>query len=350
MPLHVAAKKGQEEVAKLLISYGADVNARDGAGKTPIFYATENGNLKIARLLLTNKANVKDYPELLNIAVKRKRREIIEVLLQHGADVNTIDELGRTALHFTALGINGEFFGFRYPDDNVKVEIAKLLLSSGANVNSQAKNGMTTLHAAAQKGYVKIIEALLEYNADVNCTITTDIRQLSYLRQNQMFYKICLRRRHPSIVTCGSTPLHIAAQEGHLEVVKVLLNFGAGIDSTDKYGRTALLNASKARHEQIVIALLEHGSDINIMSKHNHTPLDYVRGHGILSSESIAEILEHHMIKMKTANLFLSEKNLLSISSNDEVSAFQNECEEEIAGMKSEKVGNANVSFCDILT
>jgi ankyrin repeat protein len=50
MPLHVAAKNKQEEVAKLLISFGADVNAQDETGKTPIFYATQNADLKITKL------------------------------------------------------------------------------------------------------------------------------------------------------------------------------------------------------------------------------------------------------------------------------------------------------------
>jgi ankyrin repeat protein len=108
MPLHVATKNKQEEVAKLLISYGADVNAQDETGKTPVVYATENADLKITKLLLTNEANIKDNPELLNIAVKKECREIVEVLLEHGADVNTSDKCGRTALHFTALGKNGE--------------------------------------------------------------------------------------------------------------------------------------------------------------------------------------------------------------------------------------------------
>jgi len=344
MPLHVAAKNKQEEVAKLLISYGADVNAKDEIGKTPIFYATQNADLKITRLLLTNKANVKDDPELLNIAVKKECREIVEVLLEHGADVNTSDGCGRTALYFTALDEGGRFFGFhhKFPDINVKGEIAKLLLSRGANVKAQTQNVTTTLHAATQKVYVKVVEALLEHNADVNCTVKTDI-----------------------------TPLHIAAQKGHLEIVKVLLKFGAIIDSQDQHGRTALYIASKAGHEQIVIALLEHGSDINIVSKDNHTALDfamagihsfynkfdsydsddyYLRRRRIRACEIIADILKRHMVKMKAANIFVSKKNLLYISNNYEISDFQKECAEEITSMKSEKVSNANVSFYDILT
>jgi len=305
MPLHVATKNKQEEVAKLLISFGADVNPQDETGKTPIFYATENADFKITKLLLANEANVKDNPELLNIAVKKECREIIELVLEHGVGVDTSDEYGKTALHFTVLGEDGEFFGFllgKDPDINVNTEIFKLLLSWGANVKAQTKNGITTLHAATQRGYAKVVETLLEYNADVNSTTKSNV-----------------------------TPLHIAAQKGHLDIVKDLLKFGAIIDSQDEIGMTALHIASNAGHEQIVRALLEHGSDINIMRKDYETPLDfamagvrsfykkviiydsddddyYVRGLGICVWEIIADILKHHMVKMKIANLFVSKK------------------------------------------
>jgi len=117
MPLHVVNKNKQEEVAKLLISCGADVNVQDETGKTPMFYATQNADLNITKLLLNNKANVKDNPELLNIAVLNECTEIVEVLLEHGVDVNTSDKHGRKALHFTALGEDREFFEFLHHKD-----------------------------------------------------------------------------------------------------------------------------------------------------------------------------------------------------------------------------------------
>ncbi|CAG9760197.1 unnamed protein product [Ceutorhynchus assimilis] len=101
-PLHNTAKKKQEEIAKLLISYGAKLNTQDETGKTPIFYATKNVDLKMIELLLTNGAIVEDDPELLYIAVRKEYKEIVEALLQHDADINACDNYGRTALHFTA--------------------------------------------------------------------------------------------------------------------------------------------------------------------------------------------------------------------------------------------------------
>ena len=312
-------------------------------------------------------------------------REIVEVLLENGVAVNTNDECVRTALHFTALSQDRRFLLYEDTDNNVKGEIAKLLLSWGANVNAQTKKGVTMLHVATQEGYVKVVEALLEHNADVNCKSKIDI-----------------------------TPLHIAAQNDHLEVVEFLLKFGAIIDSKDEYGRTALHIASNKEHEQIVRALLEYGSDINKLcdshkvfydalddtedddydcvynhlvshndeygqyKHHNYSHdsdddyyeckhhcfddyCDYYNHHDFHAAYycdprtisyfgNVDSILKHHIVKMKTADLFVSEKHLRSISSDDEMSDFQNECVEEIARMKSEKVSNANVSFYDILT
>ncbi|MFP3035750.1 MAG: ankyrin repeat domain-containing protein [Wolbachia sp.] len=139
------------------------------------------------------------------------------------------------------------------------------------------------------------------------------------------------------------------------------MKFGANIDSRDEYGRTALHIASQEGHIEVVVTLLEFGSDINITSRNNHTPLDHAMAgirlfyslldnyssddngyynpeSGVCSCEVTAEVLKRHIVKMKTANLYVSEKNLLSMISSGEISDFHDEYEEEIASMKSEKI------------
>ncbi|MFP3035877.1 MAG: ankyrin repeat domain-containing protein, partial [Wolbachia sp.] len=66
----------------------------------------------MTKLLLANKANIKDSPDLLNIAVEKECIEIVETLLQHDDYINASDKYGRTALHFTALSESDGFFGF----------------------------------------------------------------------------------------------------------------------------------------------------------------------------------------------------------------------------------------------
>jgi ankyrin repeat protein len=324
------------EISKLLLSRGANVNARTKNGTTTLHAATYNGYVKVVEALLEHNADV-NCTVKIDIAPLRYHPQMHyvegdKVLLKFHASIDSEDKYGITPLHIAA--------------ENDNLEIVKFLLKFGAIIDSQDKCGITPLRIAAQNDNLEIVKCLLKFGAIID---------------SQDKY--------------GITPLQIAAHKGHLEIVKCLLKFGAIVDSQDEYGRTALHIASKAGHKEIVIAFLEHGSDINIMSKDNWTPLDfanagirsfynrvnsyygaddyyyyYVRGRGICACEIIADILKHHMVKMKAANLFVSKKNLRSISSNDEISNFQNECEEEIASMKTEKVSNTNVSFYNILT
>ena len=411
-PLHVATKSKQGEVAELLVSYGADLNPRDEAGNTPIFYAAVNRDLEMVKLLLSNKANVKDSPQVLNTAVQQNRRDIVEVLLRHGADVNASTKYGVTALHYTVLDKNGTVSrSFLDKDPDTKGEIVRLLLSGGANVNARAQNGIMTLHAAVRKGFLRVVDALLEYDADVNCAYENEKMPLYYSAEkgNKVISKmlldkganvnarqkdgrtalhVAIQHGHKEVVELllkygarvdsetknWATPLHCAARNGCADIVKVLLKFGADIDSKDERGETALHVASDTGKIQVVIILLDHGSDITITNRYRHMPLDLAEAViGLFRSKGysedsdsdhydhnsgygyahvkIAQILKRHMVKLKAANLYARNQKLLSIISDDEeLSYFQNECEEEIASMKSEKVGNSSISFYNILT
>lgn len=344
-PLHCAAKNKQGEVVKLLIRYKADVNAQDKTGKTPIFYAIENADLEMTKLLLTNKANIKDSPDLLHIAVQKECIEIVKVLLQYDADINASDKYGRTALHFTALSENEGFFRFSRddPDFNIKGEIAELLLSKGANVDVKNKCGLTTLHAAVQNGYVKVVEALLKHNANVNSRV----------------------------VELGDiTPLHLSAKLGKVKITEMLLNKGANVNARQKDGITALHIASQNGHGDVVVTLLEYGSDINITSTNNQTALDYAiagitfyysplneyysdghyydPAHSVRSSGFPVKTLIQHIVKLEAAGLYVSLKNIQSMHGMP-VLEFYYECNEEIANMKKEKINGCNISFYDIL-
>ena len=321
-PLHVATKNKQEDVAKLLVSYGADVNAQDEAGKTPIFYAVE-----------------------------KNCREIVKLLLRHGADVNASDKCGRTALHFTAL--NEHVTSECELDINVNVEIAKLLLRSGADVNAETVNYATTLHAATGKGYAKLVEVLLEHDADVNYAGKNYGAPLHVAAEGGKFSIVEVLLKFGADVDSkdqrGRTALHIAAESKDLRIVEVLLKFGADIDSKDRHGRTALRIAGVNGHRYIMAALLEHSCDITVMKSCYDHVLPRNDSDDVYSPKDTPMILKQYTFKVKAANLYAS-KDLSSISTHDVMSIFRNECEEEVARMKCEKAGNANISFYDILT
>jgi len=124
-PLHAAALNGHKEIAELLIAKGADVDAKDALGNTPL-YNTISFN-----------AALDGY------------KEIAELLIQNSADVNAQDKNGNTPLHEAATS------GLK--------EVVELLIANGADVNAKKKFGRTPLHGAATKG---IAELLIAKGAD----------------------------------------------------------------------------------------------------------------------------------------------------------------------------------------
>ncbi|XP_044726605.1 putative ankyrin repeat protein RF_0381 isoform X3 [Chrysoperla carnea] len=381
-PLYKAIKNNQLEITELLLKHKADINAQDVERKTPLFYAIKNENLKITKLLLDNGVNVKDYPQLLNIAVRGKCTKIVELLLQHNADVNATDENGNTAL---LLNVSDYEDCYKYRTDrysyvNIKRKITKLLLDHGANVDAQTPDSETLLQFAIWNEYSQVVEVLLEYNANVNVREKISLETPLHMSARRKNVEICEMLLNKGVdvdaVDCdGLTALHMATLEGSNDIVKLLLERGAKVDSKTKCnitplhfsalngsqeimetllkssadinfrtigGDTALHIASKEGHVKVVTTLLEYGSDINITTRNNRTLLDYAK-----TAETI-ESLIRHIIRMKTANLYVSQQNLLSVD-GIYYPDFQEKCENEITSMKSEKMNNYNISFYDIL-
>jgi ankyrin repeat protein len=120
----IIASRADKEMVQLLISHGADVNAQNKFGTTALLDAAFHG-----------------------------REDIVKILLDAGADVNQHDTDGETALLISLA--------------KSRVRIAKLLIDAGANVNVQDAKGRTSLMLAAQNGLVDIIKRLFEKNADI---------------------------------------------------------------------------------------------------------------------------------------------------------------------------------------
>lgn len=400
-PLHSAVKNKQYELAKLLINYGADLNAKNKMGRTPIFYAIKNADLRVTRLLLMNRANVKENPDLLHIAVQKKCLQIIEVLLQYDADVNACDDDGRTALYYTTFCNSSA-----KDDSHIQVQIAELLLRSGANLDIKTEIGKSTLSAVIKYGHAKVAEAFLKYAPNVNFEEGKDI-PLLHLSVERGDKEICLMllRKGAHInakqkngktalhiaTGCGdeqlvdlllergakvnckteydkSTPLHSAAYSYNgARLIESLLKFDAYVDSTNVYGETALHVACKEENMEIVQALLEEGPNVNITDNAGKTCLEVLLDFNDVDSdffdsdefdsddfddtvyEDIVHILKFHTVKLKAANLYVSENNLRCLRGSDLMYEFELECGKEIAMMKSEKINN-NISFYDVLT
>ena len=154
--LHGAAMSGDVNTARSLIESGADMNAKDEHGSTPLEWAFMAEKTEAAKLLINKGADisardVNGWTFLHQAASRKGFIEIAEALINKGADVNARDNWGGTPLRVAAQHGN--------------MEIAKLLISKGADVNAKDKNGTTPLMVAKT---AETANLLVSKGADAN--------------------------------------------------------------------------------------------------------------------------------------------------------------------------------------
>jgi len=157
-PLHLACCQGFLEVAELLLKFGADIRKLDNDGLTPLHCASQYDHADVVRLLLMRDAGVcardgtRSTP--LHLASHKGSLAAVQLLLENGADAHARDEEGGTPLHDACWG------GY--------LEIMQLLLRHGADVDAQSNNGLRALDLALHKGDSDAVELLLEHGANIH--------------------------------------------------------------------------------------------------------------------------------------------------------------------------------------
>ena len=169
--LCIAAGQGNtDEVKELLSSCMVDVNSRAFTAITPLHYAAFKGHKDVAQVLLEWGAEINvsgnGVKTPLHLAAKWGHRCVVQFLIQNGADVNSTKGGGCTPLHTAA--INGH------------KEIVELLIENGADVNATDNDGQTPLHWAAKmlnkSGFGEVAQLLIEHGVksdEVDCSGTT---------------------------------------------------------------------------------------------------------------------------------------------------------------------------------
>ncbi len=152
--LHIAAKKGYVDLVKLILSNGANINAKDSEGYTPLLLA-EN-HLEVVELLLANNADINASQNwgwtILLSAAKWDNTELARIVLANKPDLNIRNSDGNTPLHLASF------------------DVMKLLLDAGAEINSKNNDGRTPLHEAVSSWSSKTeeVKLLIARNADIN--------------------------------------------------------------------------------------------------------------------------------------------------------------------------------------
>lgn len=151
--------------------------------------------------------------------------------------------------------------------DNFKE--AEQLIINGHQINEQDEAGLSSLHIATLKGNVTIVQRLLEAGSNPNIRTVTDA----------VFDEDDQDAHHDETIVSNlrglgnKTPLHIAAKESHYEIAKLLLQFGADINTLDAGLCTPLHWSANKGDERFVRLLLEHNANPNARDLAWSTPL-----------------------------------------------------------------------------
>ena len=153
-PLHIACKSKHLEMVDKLLKLGANVNARNCKGNSPLHRACASieviQRLVKEKTLNVNITNNKNKTPLMCRA-ENGNKDPLKILLENGADVNAVNNEGQTALHLATFRTSKSY-----------IECLNLLIEYKANVGLEDNQGRTALHWAAEKGNDETLESLLK--------------------------------------------------------------------------------------------------------------------------------------------------------------------------------------------
>jgi uncharacterized protein len=327
--LMLAVRENQPDMVRLLISRGADVNAvtRTGAtpnwvrpnsvagfgfgkgiirgglpadrgsryltpgGLTPLHYASRDGRLEVARILVANGANIEkrdpnDITPLL-MAISNNQMELAKFLIERGADVNVVDWYGRSpiwqAVEVRNMDVDNSTFKNGVDREPV-LEVIKILLEKGANPNVRTAEsppirrfilpttgtlewvdfvGMTPFIFAARAGDVTVMKMLLQHGA--NPKIPTFEGTTALMAAAGMNW------------TFAQT--YDEGTEQLLEAVKLTYDLGLSVNDVNSMGLTALhAAANRPGSDPIIQWLVDHGAKMDVKDKEGRTPMTWAEG------------------------------------------------------------------------
>jgi len=279
--LHTTAENGSIPMTKLLLDNKADVNAVSKQGFSPLIFASAHGHLEIVKLLLNKGATIDaEHPEntsALMYASAGGFPDVVKLLIEKGSDVNKRHIQGGSALleaatagnvsviqHLLKAGADPFVIDLEGVTTLISAasqghtEATKLFLEKQVDINAVANSGGTALMYAAGGGHNETTKILLDAKADINIVVKATPEY-----KEQVTQALLERKEGVEPHKDGVTALIVAAQEGHIGTVMLLIEAGADITVKDEDGSTALLMAVKGNHAATAKYLIEHGANPN---------------------------------------------------------------------------------------
>ena len=222
-PLHSAAWRSRYAAATLLLERGADIEARNNWGRTPLLIvARETGSAEMAALLIDAGAevNLRDRggESPLDLAAWRGFADLVDLLLDEGAE---LPPPGSTQGQYVAM----------FAAEKGLDRLFGMSVDAGVDLGLRNENDGSLLHSASQGGSDAVVARLLNEGFDPS--------------ERDVY---------------GRQPLHYAAEMGHQDIARLLLDRGAGIDARSLGGATPLNTAQWVEREEMVSWLAAAGA------------------------------------------------------------------------------------------
>jgi ankyrin repeat protein len=291
--LQWAAYHGDADLAELLLDAGADPATANRNGATPLWLAANQGDAAVIATLLAGGANPDEELPLgrkpLMLAARSGVVEAVRVLLDHGADPNISEtQRGTTALMQAA--------------DQGHADVMAVLIEHGANVAAVSapvfRDGRTAALGQSEDPRKAVRRQVISVMCDQNSQDLDTLRELATTGgANALMTEgdpaeltvavICEKWGGGGFFNGGNgngggervpdggelTSLVYAARAGSIDAARVLLQAGADVNQTTRYGWSPLLAATQNQNYQMAKFLIENGADVNLANKGAWTPL-----------------------------------------------------------------------------
>ncbi|XP_052089087.1 protein phosphatase 1 regulatory subunit 12A-like isoform X10 [Mytilus californianus] len=243
-----ACSSGDRDEVLQLLKKGADINTSNIDGLTALHQACIDDNL-----------------------------DMVEFLVQHSADVDVCDNEGWTPLHATAS------CGF--------TEIARYLIKEGANVAAVNNDGDLPIDICEDEIMEQMLqEEMSKLDIDADAARQEEENQMLEDANKWLNNKSVKEKRHQKT---GATALHVAAAKGYMKVISVLLQAGVDVNARDNDGWTPLHAAAHWCQEEVCKALVDHMCDMEVKNNAGQTSID-------VADSDIIKLLEELKAKQQS--------------------------------------------------
>eukprot|EP00039_Didymoeca_costata_P012490 m.180278 g.180278 ORF g.180278 m.180278 type:complete len:1544 (-) comp15495_c0_seq6:2437-7068(-) len=278
-------------VALVICERRADINARDGSGYSALHYACSAGRRSVAQMLVDNGADVNSLNSLkgqtpLHCACNGAHIDLVKLILSQPEVIISINAGTRTdgitPLHYVAAS-----------DHSDAAAIADLLIQHGALANTQDTAGNTPLYYCCRRGTdANLAKVLIRGGADcttISSQMITPIH-LAAIKGNAEIINLLVRAgADPNGLSTKETlpPLHLAVQRHHKDAAMALLECGAHVNLPSTTERRPIHFAAFRKDPDIVQLLVDYSANIDALDQTKHTALAYAAFKGCIDTTTL---------------------------------------------------------------